>query len=197
MEKRVFPIVAGLLVLLCGLALAQDKDANIVRVYVMAPKPGMTKQFEEGRKRHMDWHRKQNDTWTWETWETLTGPDTGSYLSVTAPPHSWKDFDDWEAKLGTADTADSQTNMGPSITGADNAFWMYMKDWSRPMEGTAHAEDGASQSFSAETGNHPGLSARPQRRLPMPSPNPNGRLTSPGTPCRMEASSRTMCSFFT
>jgi len=42
------------------------------RVFVTVPS-GMAQQYEEGRERHMDWHRKQGDTWTWDTWQVETG----------------------------------------------------------------------------------------------------------------------------
>jgi hypothetical protein len=112
---------------LAPLATAQDKDVNVGWVYFMAPKPGMTKQFEEGRKRHMDWHRKQNDTWRWETWEIMTGEDTGNYLSTTFG-HSWQDLDAWEQKLGAADSADGAANLAPYLASTTASIWMLMKE---------------------------------------------------------------------
>jgi hypothetical protein len=134
MRRLACTFLGMMCVLLSGFLAAQDKAANIGRVYVLVPKPGMVKQFEAGRKKHMDFHRKQNDTWSWETWELMTGPATGSYLSGTFN-HTFKDFDDWEQKLGTADGADSEVNLLPYITPeADNGFWMYLKEISRPLE---------------------------------------------------------------
>lgn len=113
-------------------ALAQDKSVNVGWVYSSVIKPGMTKQFEEGRKRHMEWHRKQHDTWTWETWQIETGEHVGTYLSVTFG-HTYQDLDTWEQKLGAADTADAEVNMAPYIAGGDTTLWMYMKEPSRPL----------------------------------------------------------------
>ena len=42
------------LALLAAPVFAQEKPANVTRVYVTQVKPGMAKQYEEGRKRHMD-----------------------------------------------------------------------------------------------------------------------------------------------
>ncbi len=115
-------------------ALAQQKP-NVGRVFVVRPKPGMTQQFEEGRKRHNEFHRKQNDTWAWQTFQVETGEAMGSYVTVTFG-HTWQDFDTWEAKMGPADAADAGTNMGPYIAGETNGFWVYLGDFSRPPEST-------------------------------------------------------------
>jgi hypothetical protein len=125
--------VAGLLALTVLPAVAQE-GSNMARVYVTVPKPGMTKQYEEGRKRHMEWHRKQNDAWTWEIWQVITGEGTGAYLSISSG-HSWKDFDDWDQKLEEGDTADGAVNMQPYLAATTASIWEYLPKVSRPPEG--------------------------------------------------------------
>ncbi len=121
--------------MLCLPALAQEKKPeSVVRVFVMVPKPGMTQQFEEGRKKHMDFHKKSGDTWGWETWSIDTGEGTGNYVSV-AGGHTWKDLDAWDAKLGDADTADGSKNMTPFLSASLGSVWMMMPDVSRPRAG--------------------------------------------------------------
>jgi hypothetical protein len=131
--KRSRVILFGVLVSLLAMpALAQmKKPESVVRVYVMAPKPGMTQQFEEGRKKHMDFHKKSGDTWTWETWSVETGEGTGNYVSV-AGGHAWKDFDAWDEKMGAADTADGDKNLTPYLAANLGSVWMMMTDVSRP-----------------------------------------------------------------
>ena len=109
----------------------QDKSVNVGWVYETLPKSGMIKQLEEGRKRHMDFHRKQNDTWTWAIWQVETGESTGSYFS-TSFGHSWQDLDAWEQKMGTADIADGAANLAPYAASTTASIWMVMKDLSRP-----------------------------------------------------------------
>jgi len=123
--------VAAICLALAGAAFAQQKTVNVGQVYVMVPKPGMSKQFEEGRKRHMEFHRKQNDTWSWEAYEIMTGDNTGNYLSVTFG-HTWKDLDAWEEKMGQADTADSNANLMPYLGTTQESIWSVMTDVSRP-----------------------------------------------------------------
>jgi hypothetical protein len=111
-------------------ALAQEKPGTVARVYITQPKAGMTQQYEEGRKRHMNFHQQQNDTWAWETWEVATGPEAGSYLTVTGR-HHWKDFDEWEAKLAKADNADATANLDPYSASSSNSFMVLLPDVSR------------------------------------------------------------------
>lgn len=134
MRKSAMLLSAVVVLLLALPALAQEKPGNVGRVFVFQPKPGMAQQYEEGRKRHMDWHRKQNDTWTWETWQVETGEAVGAYLTITFG-HNWKDFDEWEAKLGKADAADAAANLSPYIAGESNGLWIYRAEVSRPPEG--------------------------------------------------------------
>jgi hypothetical protein len=70
-------------------ALAQQ-PGDIVEIHINRVKPGMTQQYEAGRKKHMAWHKSQNDAWSWNTWAVLTGPATGSDVVGSFGDH-WKD----------------------------------------------------------------------------------------------------------
>ena len=133
MKFRIRFSVVGILFTVAAIAaLAQEKTVNIGQVFAMVPKPGMTKQFEDGRKRHMEFHRKNNDTWSWLTFQIMTGDATGTYLSTTFG-HTWKDFDTWEDKLGMADSADSETNLMPYLAATTESIWMVMPDASNQV----------------------------------------------------------------
>jgi hypothetical protein len=135
-------------------ALAADQPGTVGRVFVTVPKAGMAAQYEAGRKKHMDWHRKQNDTWSWLTWQVETGPNAGSYVSGSFG-HGWKDLDEWEKKLGDGDTADGAINMAPFSGGGTNGIYSYLPDVSRasasvpPMSQILHYQlnMGAEQEF--------------------------------------------------
>jgi hypothetical protein len=131
MRRIAVALLAALVLSLAPAALAQGTEVNIGWVYLSLPKPGMVKQLEEGRKKHMDFHRKQNDSWTWSIWEIQTGENTGGYYSTTFG-HSWKDLDAWETKMGPADTADGQTNLSPYVSSSTASIWMILKDPSHP-----------------------------------------------------------------
>jgi hypothetical protein len=102
---------------------------NVCRIFFTKPKPGMTQQFEAGRKKHNDFHRAQKDTFTWNTWTIETGDNTGNYVTSTCG-HAWKDFDDFERRMGKPDAADAAANMGPYIESATNGFYVYRADMS-------------------------------------------------------------------
>jgi hypothetical protein len=102
---------------------------NVCRIYFSTPKPGMGQQYEAGRQKHMQFHRAQKDTWTWNTYVIETGDNTGTYVTSSCG-HSWKDFDEWEARMGKADTADGATNLSPNVGGGRNGFYVYRSDMS-------------------------------------------------------------------
>src|SRR5256885_6692955 len=102
---------------------------NVCRVFFTKPKAGMVQQFEAGRKKHNDFHRGQKDTWTWNTWTIETGDSTGTYVTSSCG-HAWKDFDDWERKMGRPDAADAAVNLGAYAESGSNAFYTYRADMS-------------------------------------------------------------------
>jgi hypothetical protein len=127
-------------VVLAAAAWAQTPSApagDICRVFFVKPKPGMDQQLEAGRKKHMQFHKSHNDTWTWNTYLIETGMNTGTYVTSTCG-HTWADFDDWEKRLGAADAADANANMGPYEQHAWSAFYRFRGDLGlRPTATTA------------------------------------------------------------
>src|SRR5436305_3064303 len=100
---------------------------NVCRIFFQTPKPGMTQQFEAARKKHNLFHGSQKDTWTWNTFEIQTSEMAGTYVTSTCG-HAWKDFDDWEKKMGIADAADAGASIGATLQGGRNAFYVYRAD---------------------------------------------------------------------
>jgi hypothetical protein len=120
--------------LAAGPVWGQDKAGNIVRVFETRTKAGSSSQYEEGRKRHFEYHKKAGDTWTWNTWQVETGDRAGTYFTASGG-HNWKDFDAWDQKYGTGDDADGARNLAPYSDGGGNAFYAYLPDVSRPLPG--------------------------------------------------------------
>src|SRR5947209_20617594 len=102
---------------------------NVCRIYFSMPKPGMSQQYEAGRKKHMQFHRAHKDTWTWSTFAVETGDNAGMYVTSSCG-HGWKDFDEWEARMGKADTADGATNLSLYGQSGSNGFYVYHSDMS-------------------------------------------------------------------
>jgi hypothetical protein len=110
-------------------AVNEQNANNVCRIFFQTPKPGMTQQFEAARKKHNAFHASQKDTWTWATFAIQTGNNTGTYVTTTCG-HAWKDFDDWEAKMGKADAADAAASIGPTVVGGRNGLYVYRADMS-------------------------------------------------------------------
>ena len=111
--------------------MAQDVG-HVAEIHSNRVKPGMTQQYEAGRKKHMAWHRSQKDAWSWYTWEVLTGDATGSYVVGTFQ-HHWEDFDGRD-KFNEADGVDAQANMGASLASSPMSYYRYREDLSSGPE---------------------------------------------------------------
>ncbi len=64
----------------------------ILQIYLVKPRTGMAQKFEEALKQHMAWLRQQHETWSWTTWQMLSGEHFGEY-AISSFNHRWKDFD--------------------------------------------------------------------------------------------------------
>jgi hypothetical protein len=84
-------------------ASAQSSPGNIAALELQTPKPGMSLQYEQGRKQKADWHKQQEDSQPLYVFETISGDSTGTYL-VDRPGQHWTDFD----KPAIPDAADTE-----------------------------------------------------------------------------------------
>ena len=120
-------LVLFLVCLTAALAAAQaPPPASVCEIHINKVKPGMTAQYEQGRAKHMAWHKAQKDTWSWNVWEYTTGENTGNFL-VAACGHDWKDFDARD-KFNVADGADATASMGPYLAGETMAYYVHRAD---------------------------------------------------------------------
>jgi hypothetical protein len=94
--------------ILGGAATAQD-NGTAVRLLFWQIKPGMTRDFEEGYKRHLDWHRRHHDTWAWHGWMITSGDRYGYFMDASFQ-HRWSDFDN-PATPSAEDSADNNINV--------------------------------------------------------------------------------------
>jgi hypothetical protein len=108
--------------------LAQSSPQTVSEVHITYAKPGMTTQWEAGRKAHSAFHAAQKDTWSILVWQILTGERTGAYM-MASPGHNWKDFDAREA-FNKIDGPDVEKNMAPSSGATVTAYYVYRDDLS-------------------------------------------------------------------
>lgn len=68
---------------------------NVFAFFEYNIKDGMTEQFVNGYARDLEWHKVQQDDWTWIGWFVINGQRRGRFIDAT-PNHSWNDFDEWK-----------------------------------------------------------------------------------------------------
>lgn len=90
-------------------AAPRDGD-RIAQVAIWRPKPGQQAAFEEGYRRHLEWHRRAGDPWSWHGWYVVSGPRDGLFIDATLD-RTWADFD--AAVQPAEDAADNARNVEP------------------------------------------------------------------------------------
>ena len=108
--------------------LAQVQPKTVGEVLFLAVKPGTGADFEAGMKRHMQWHRQQNDAWAHIVWAIVNGERMGQYV-VGSFGHDWKDFDDRES-FEKEDMANAMPLIGPYIQSLVGSFYAVRPDLS-------------------------------------------------------------------
>ena len=124
-----FALFVCTLLFLSASVLAQSSPQVVSEVHVTSAKPGMTAQWEAGRKAHSAFHAAQKDTWSVYIWEFVSGERTGSYM-MASPGHNWKDFDAREA-FNKLDAPDVAKNMEPSSGGTVTSYYVFRDDLSQ------------------------------------------------------------------
>ncbi len=124
-----------MLLVVASPVVAQSDDGTIARVAFWRAKPGMTEEMEQGAKKHMEWHRKQNDPWSWYVWEIVSGDDYGMYGGGTFG-HRWEDFDNSPVS-SEEDKADADRNIFPYMDSVVIRYYSRLPDVSRPTPGDA------------------------------------------------------------
>jgi hypothetical protein len=124
-------LCSALVVLAPAFASAQTPQPDsVTEVLRQKVRPGTVQDYEASRKKHMAWHKAQNDPWIWEVFEIMTGADTGGYL-IASSEHQWKEMEAWMTKMADADAADSQASMGPYIASTQREYWTQLNAISR------------------------------------------------------------------
>lgn len=103
-------MLAASLLLLSTLAYAQPAAGPYARMVVIQPKPGQDAAFEQGYQRHLEWHSKAGDRWTWYGWSFVLGDRLGMFMDGTFG-HAAANFD--AAVQPAGDAADNAANVVP------------------------------------------------------------------------------------
>jgi hypothetical protein len=111
-------------------ALAQDKPGTIAGLEFQTPKNGMVKQYEDGRKAKVEWHKQQKDKDALLVSEVLTGQNTGSYIVGRFGMH-WADMDN-PSVTDAADLEQYKKVVGPYVEKLTTAYYEFLPKWSNP-----------------------------------------------------------------
>ncbi|HXE75332.1 MAG TPA: hypothetical protein VNN18_06835 [Candidatus Xenobia bacterium] len=140
MKRAGLFLLATCVALLAAPLMAQTPSSAIVRVAIWKVKPGMGKQFQDGVRKHNEFHVKVNDPVALETWEVTSGDDTGTFLRIVSLPN-WAAYDTPNYDTA-ADEADSATNIDPYMEAGPVRWWRFLPEVSHgPMTGTPPAMD--------------------------------------------------------
>jgi len=69
-----------------GILSAQTPDSlsgQAAFLFAYYPKEGQEAQFEEGYKKHLSWHQKNNDPFVWYGWNVISGDRIGMFVDGT------------------------------------------------------------------------------------------------------------------
>lgn len=109
---------------------AQEQHGNIAGLEFQTPKNGMEKQYEEGRKAKVEWHKQQKDKDALYVSEILTGEHMGTYVVGRFGMH-WADMD----KPSVPDAADLEQYrklIAPYVEKLTSSYYEYLPKWSSP-----------------------------------------------------------------
>jgi len=124
---RKFALIAILLFLVTSV-LAQSSPQVVSEAHLTMAKPGMTAQWEAGRKAHSAFHAAQKDTWNVFVWQFVSGEHTGAYL-MASPGHNWKDFDARE-DFNKLDLPNVEKTMSASTGSSITSYYVFRDDLS-------------------------------------------------------------------
>jgi len=135
----------GRLVSFCGVALlaagavaAQSQPGNLASIEWQTPKNGMVKQYEEGRKQKVAWHKEKKDAQALLVWETISGDSTGTYLVGRVGQH-WADFDK-PSVPDAEDLAQYNKSIGAYVEKLVTRYYEYLPKISNQVMGDTPAK---------------------------------------------------------
>lgn len=114
---------------------AQNQPGNLAALEFQTPKNGAVKQYEDGRKQKVAWHKEQKDTQALYVWEIISGDSTGTYVVGRLGQH-WADLD----KPSVSNAADLDTYMkliAANVQSLVTRYYQYMPKVSNPLSSTA------------------------------------------------------------
>lgn len=66
-----------------AVAQSAEGESTAAALFAYYPKEGERALFEEGYRRHLDWHRQKNDALVWYAWDVMSGERAGLFIDGT------------------------------------------------------------------------------------------------------------------
>lgn len=118
---------------LAGAQSASQTEATAAFLFAYEVKEGQRGLFEEGYRRHLDWHRRKEDPLLWYAWDVASGERTGLFIDGTFG----RPFGAFDQRVDPAgDGADFAQTAAPFATTAFRSFYRLRPDLStgKPLE---------------------------------------------------------------
>jgi hypothetical protein len=132
LTKLAISLCAAAFLSIC--ALAQENPGTIAGLEFQVPKNGMVKQYEDGRKAKVEWHKQQKDKDPLYVSEVITGENMGTYIVGRFGMH-WADMD----KPTVSDAADLEQYrklIAPYVDKLTASYYEFLPKWSNPSTDT-------------------------------------------------------------
>ena len=108
--------------------IAQAERGPYARIAILRPHDGDTVDFEAGYIRHLEWHRRAEDTWAWYGWTIWAGERQRWFVYATFG-HSAADLD--SPVSPAEDEWDNISNVTPHAQYLGNGLYEYLPRLSR------------------------------------------------------------------
>ena len=116
--------------------IAREPGSQAVFLFEYEPLPGQQAQFEAGYRRHLEWHRKAEDSIDWLAWYVATGPRSGRFIDGALD----LSFSDFDARVEpAADRADFAHNVAPFARLVSRSVYRWRRDLGTAEEPTAES----------------------------------------------------------
>ncbi|MCI0673064.1 MAG: hypothetical protein L0Y64_21655 [Myxococcaceae bacterium] len=118
----------SMMVLLGAAAAHAQGSGTYARITVLVPKEGMAREFEDGYRRHLEWHKQNGDRWAWYGWTVATGERAGVFIDGTFG----RTGEELDAPVAPAeDRADNAKNVFPHARLGTTAVYRFRPELSR------------------------------------------------------------------
>ena len=128
-RTRMLAVVLAVTFAVIPVAAQGESPPPIARDYDLNVKMGHEADFVAAMKKQVEWYRKNDETWSWHTWQWETGEKAGQFV-FRSPGHHWSDMDDRDERAAEA-RSHFLDNVGPHLESMSANISALMPDLTR------------------------------------------------------------------